>query len=728
MPNKNSNKYSEQTQNVKKQTAEGCNLQPSAPASPSCLAAAQAQSSAAAGGALGGKEGGFAASVAFSALGTVLDRLGQSAIDTGTALLKPTTNLEQLTAALGITGTGLKSNIELLQELGLASVASATAVDEFENKYGKATADTLRNLGKEFVDFQNAITTLGVRISALLAGPLGGLLNLLAKAAGSAGNAEVLRQLEQNLSSDQRKAFQGRLKELTGGAGISGTISDETVKALSDEFDPEAADRAKKASEARLKAEKAIADEIKRQVDVAKLGVEIEQGKLTNRRDTQAVLQASLAVQQAENDYAKIILNYNNETERTKRRILALDAQLAKQAAEQAKAAQDNARIQAERAIERDLANNFIAQRQIENQLLDVNKAARALENNAAKDYQAAQLAVIERLATQEEILAKQREQALVGKNEIEVQNEINRTFNDRLNLLREQAALKREELRQAEELRKVEQLRFEQSIKQIGNDAQRSAASTIRRTDPENVLRTSTSGFGFFGDSQLFAENRLADSAAQLEQYNEQVGNLQAQIQQLQDAGVDPNKILPFQRNLETITATRDAFQELQPEIDAAAIKQARFNDAFKVTSPLVDNLVFGLRDVVAGTKTAEEAFADFLNTIANMLLKAAADMIATYIAIGIAKAFAFGTTGTGDAVGVAQSIAGGVPGTREVGGRTMANMPYVVGEKGAELFVPGKTGTIVPADVFEATRQAISGDGPEGGDSDAFARTPSP
>ena len=50
------------------------------------------------------------------------------------------------------------------------------------------------------------------------------------------------------------------------------------------------------------------------------------------------------------------------------------------------------------------------------------------------------------------------------------------------------------------------------------------------------------------------------------------------------------------------------------------------------------------------------------------------------------------------------------------------MANMPYVVGEKGPELFVPGKTGTIVPADVFNATRQAVSNNGTAGGDSDAF------
>ena len=49
--------------------------------------------------------------------------------------------------------------------------------------------------------------------------------------------------------------------------------------------------------------------------------------------------------------------------------------------------------------------------------------------------------------------------------------------------------------------------------------------------------------------------------------------------------------------------------------------------------------------------------------------------------------------------------------------------------GEKGAELFVPVRaTGTIVPTDVFEATRQAIAGNGPEGATATPSPKTPSP
>ena len=50
------------------------------------------------------------------------------------------------------------------------------------------------------------------------------------------------------------------------------------------------------------------------------------------------------------------------------------------------------------------------------------------------------------------------------------------------------------------------------------------------------------------------------------------------------------------------------------------------------------------GVKELVEGTKTAEEVFADFLNNVANILMQTAQQMIATYIAIGIAKAFAFG------------------------------------------------------------------------------------
>jgi tape measure domain-containing protein len=54
------------------------------------------------------------------------------------------------------------------------------------------------------------------------------------------------------------------------------------------------------------------------------------------------------------------------------------------------------------------------------------------------------------------------------------------------------------------------------------------------------------------------------------------------------------------------------------------------------------------GMSEMIAGTKSAQEVFADFLNSIANALMQTAAKMIAQYIAIGIARMFAgIGTPG---------------------------------------------------------------------------------
>ena len=54
------------------------------------------------------------------------------------------------------------------------------------------------------------------------------------------------------------------------------------------------------------------------------------------------------------------------------------------------------------------------------------------------------------------------------------------------------------------------------------------------------------------------------------------------------------------------------------------------------------------GMSEMIAGTKSAQEVFAEFLNSIANALMQTAAKMIAQYIAIGIARMFAgIGTPG---------------------------------------------------------------------------------
>jgi phage-related minor tail protein len=65
-------------------------------------------------------------------------------------------------------------------------------------------------------------------------------------------------------------------------------------------------------------------------------------------------------------------------------------------------------------------------------------------------------------------------------------------------------------------------------------------------------------------------------------------------------------------------------------------------------VSSAFANVLTEGVAGMISGTATAKEVFAGFLESVSQALLQAASQMISTYIAIGIAKAFA-GLGGSG-------------------------------------------------------------------------------
>ena len=119
---------------------------------------------------------------------------------------------------------------------------------------------------------------------------------------------------------------------------------------------------------------------------------------------------------------------------------------------------------------------------------------------------------------------------------------------------------------------------------------------------------------------------------------------------------------------------------------------------------------MTVGLDELVSGTKSAQEVFADFLKNIANLLLQVAGQMIATYVAIGVARTFAGvpASSGTGSAVNTIQDgsafnlpgniISLGGPDFAANGGPVKSGSPYIIGERGPELFVPRSNGRIVP------------------------------
>ena len=116
------------------------------------------------------------------------------------------------------------------------------------------------------------------------------------------------------------------------------------------------------------------------------------------------------------------------------------------------------------------------------------------------------------------------------------------------------------------------------------------------------------------------------------------------------------------------------------------------------------------GISQLIEGSATVKEVFADMLKSIGQILVQEGTKMIATYIAIGIAKAFAGLSSGftAGKPMGLESnmnSLYGGtnpfagfqtLPFKRASGGPVERNRPYMVGEQGPELFTPSQAGRI--------------------------------
>ncbi len=97
-----------------------------------------------------------------------------------------------------------------------------------------------------------------------------------------------------------------------------------------------------------------------------------------------------------------------------------------------------------------------------------------------------------------------------------------------------------------------------------------------------------------------------------------------------------------------------------------------------------------------VTGTMKLKDAFKQMAASIISDIIRMTIRMqISAPIAQYLAGAFPFGGTSTSSAFGT-----GSHPGEkRAMGGSVSAGKPYMVGERGAELFIPGGSGTIIPS-----------------------------
>lgn len=151
---------------------------------------------------------------------------------------------------------------------------------------------------------------------------------------------------------------------------------------------------------------------------------------------------------------------------------------------------------------------------------------------------------------------------------------------------------------------------------------------------------------------------------------------------------------------SLRTATEEREAGMERLNELleagaisDETALRQIiRLDEQMQKTSEstedLGEKLSVTLNESIKGFGKAILSAESFSNALGNMINR--------FAEIGIDSAFD-SLFGKGKSIDVG-SILGGFFGARATGGPTTGGTPYLVGERGPELFVPGASGAIVP------------------------------
>jgi len=649
------------------------------------------------GGALGG-QGGFAGSLIGTIAGqATIDFMINSLAKLSQALRKPSENVESLTQFLSIAGTELDATISTFQGLGLNATAASLAVEELSKRLGAEGFGSVEDVSRTLERFDNTMRDL--RLSAALAGEkFSPVLDFLADVLALVGKAGLPQG--GTFQTAARIALASGSK--SGGGGATG--GSQAVTPGSDQ----------------------LTQIFNARVNLVKEQVALEKDRAALGRVELADRQGQLAVQQLSNQLSEKELEFSNETNKSKKRLLGLEVDILRQRKEQADAARQTAIIEAQRAVARQKLGLFAQQTNILQQINQLAVERQQIQKGELAGIKAAQGNLQSELDNRFQVLAYQEQAALIGVNELHTRKEIQEVYKG----LRAQTLIELNNRKQV-----LAQQEAEYNLGQLQVQQQRELANLQARGQMGLQLSgiqagTDPSFFGPFGGGAMTEQLMVLEMQTRLGEMQRKAADLQAQ------AAV-PNLAPDIKRGLDQQSqALRDQiaiYQEYQPEIIQATVLQTRFNEALAFTRPVVDSLGASLTAVVDGTQTAQQAFANFLQSIADMLVDVAKQMIAQYIAIGIARMFAGmgggGGGGTTDISGFSAyndstgltlaSFGGGMAS----GGRVSGGTSYLVGEKGPELFTPGASGTITPNHAMgggnvvvnvDATGTQVQGDQP--------------
>lgn len=134
---------------------------------------------------------------------------------------------------------------------------------------------------------------------------------------------------------------------------------------------------------------------------------------------------------------------------------------------------------------------------------------------------------------------------------------------------------------------------------------------------------------------------------------------------------------------------------KKLSDMADAAKDTKARLEDASVRGLGRMEDSLLG---VMQGTMSVKDAFKSMASSIISDLMRIAIQQAITSRIAGFMSGIFAGGDGGGGVSGGAGTAGVYYPAPRAAGGPVSKNTPYMVGERGRELFVPNQSGSIVP------------------------------
>ena len=254
-----------------------------------------------------------------------------------------------------------------------------------------------------------------------------------------------------------------------------------------------------------------------------------------------------------------------------------------------------------------------------------------------------------------------------------------------------------------AEAIKNEKTIRKElEAVKPSDEDVARARALTLAIFDPETL--TYTKEFMMLTEEAQEITRKLATAEGQLEN---RLGTVEER----------------FQKRLDLVKQNIEAQREFNESVRRALIIQAPKDELEKLLDPLLQVDALGksigasfsesFKGIVRGSMTAQDALRNLFSRTADHFLDMAARILAAQIRSGIFGLFSgmfggysitWGATNTSltsaqqvdlDNARYGNSFS---PGSFANGGRPPVGRASIVGERGPELFVPDRAGTIIP------------------------------